>query len=94
MTTPANVIHRIMDAENLCGGQVFVSLNVRSDLRELFEAAHKDSGSEEGMLFQGTYTYDADQSAEVVMRTVRAEDFGKAQYEIFNKVEVRITDPE
>ncbi len=83
-----------MDAENLCSGQIFVSLSVRSDLRDLFEAARKDSGSEEGTLFQGTYAYDADQSAEVVMRTVPAEDFGNAQYEIFNKVEVRISDPE
>lgn len=92
LTIPANVIPRIMDAENLCAGQIFVSLSVRSDLRELFEAARKDTGSEEGTLFQGTYTYDADQVAEVVMRTVPVEDFGNEVYEVFSKVEVRITD--
>lgn len=83
-----------MDAEKLCGGQIFVSLSVRSDLRGLFEAAREDTGSEEGTLFQGTYTYDADQVAEVVMRTVPLEDFGNEEYKTFNKVEVRVTDPE
>lgn len=92
MTTPAKIVNRILDAENLCGGHVFVSLSVRSDLRELFEDARKAAGSDEGQLFQGTYTYDADQVAEVVMRTVPSEDFGDAEYEILNKVEVRITD--
>lgn len=80
--------------ESLCGGQVFVSLSVRSDPRGIFEAAREDTGSEEGTLFQGTYTYDADQVAEVVTRTVPLEDFGNEEYEILNKVEVRITDPE
>ena len=94
LTIPANVIHRILDAENLCEGQVFVSLSVRSDLRGLFEAAREDTGSAEGCLFQGTYTYDADQVAEVVMRTVPQEDFGNEVYEVSTKVEVRITDPE
>lgn len=94
MTTPANVVNRILDAENLCGGQIFVSLSVRSDLRELFETAREAAGSDEGQLFQGTYTYDADQVAEVVMRTVPSEEFGNEEYEILNKVEVRITDPE
>lgn len=94
MTTSANVVNRILDAENLCGGQVFVSLSVRSDLRGLFETAREATGSDEGQLFQGTYTYDADQVAEVVMRTVPSEEFGNEEYEILNKVEVRITDPE
>lgn len=94
LTIPANVINRILDAENLCGGQISVSLSVRSDLRGLFEAAREDTGSAEGCLFHGTYTYDADQVAEVVTRTVPHEQFGNAEYETLNKVEVRITDPE
>lgn len=95
MTDPKSVIHRILDADDLSGGRTFVQLWVRENLKDLFESARIDSGTEaEGMLFQSAYCYVPDQKAEVVMRLVPFESLGSSNHEIYEDVEVRITDPE
>jgi hypothetical protein len=81
-----------MDADNICGGEIFVSLSVRSDLKDLFEAAREATGSPEGAFFQGTYQYNEDQEAEVVMRLVPVEFFGDEDPTTYRDAVVQITD--
>jgi cell division protein YceG involved in septum cleavage len=76
MTTAARrVLDRILDVEDISSGWITVHLRVRSDLKELFEKACKDSGTEaEGHLWQATYEYSDSQQAEVILFKARAED--------------------
>ena len=74
-TAARRVLDRILDVENISSGWITVHLRVRSDLKELFEAACKDSGTEaEGRLWQATYEYSGNQRAEVLLFKARAED--------------------
>ncbi len=93
MTDPSNVINRILDADNICGGEIFASLTVRSDLKDLFEKARELTGSPEGWLFQGTYQYKEDQEADVVLRIVPVENFGDVEMTTYKDLEIRISDP-
>ena len=89
-TKPQNVVDRILNAEP--PGRVFISLSVRSDLRDLFEEARKlAKTNEEGWFFQGTYHYVKNQEAEVIMSTVSVEDFGEEDPKT-EEIEIQVTD--
>ena len=92
MTDPVDVINRILDADNLSGGEIFASLTVRADLRPLFESARELTGSPEGVLFQGTYQYVEGQEAEVILRLIPVELLGDVSPEVYRDVELQITD--
>lgn len=91
MATPNQVLHRIMDAENVLNGWIGVHISVRSGLRDLFDAArHEDTPNPtSGHLWQMTYSYSDDQTVDAIVRVVPFMDFSEKFHPTFKDVEVQ-----